>query len=123
MAAALTGKQKRTLRGLGHGLRPAVQIGKQGLAPALLAEIDAQLLQHELIKVKVLETCPLDRLACAAALADATGGTVAQQLGRTVLLYRAHPERPVLALPRAGLPGGAAAAAGAPPTKGPSDER
>ena len=39
------------------------------------------------------------RSASALALAAGTGGAVAQVLGLTILLYRAHPERPTITLP------------------------
>ncbi len=95
----LTGKQKRHLRALGHGLRPLVHVGKQGVAPTVVAQTRECLDAHELVKVKVLESCPLEREECAAALAQATGAAVAQTLGRTVLLYLAHPENPRIELP------------------------
>ena len=92
----LTGKQKRTLRALGHHLRPVATIGKQGLADSVVAQLDANLLAHELIKVKVLKTCPLEPPAIATLIAQRTGATLAQSVGRTLLLYRPHPERPVI---------------------------
>ncbi len=98
----MTGKQKRFLRGLGHGLKPAVTIGKQGLGVAVVAQLEANLLAHELIKIKLLESCPLDKDDCAAAIAEATGAELAQSLGRTQLYYRPHPEHPALALPAEG---------------------
>jgi RNA-binding protein len=107
----LTGKQKRHLRALGHGLRPLVQVGKQGLAPSVVAQTDECLAAHELVKVKLLESCPLERDECAGALAEATGAALAQTLGRTLLLYRPRPENPLIDLP----PGRAAAA---PPAAG-----
>jgi RNA-binding protein len=97
----LTGKQKRFLRGRGHALKPVVQIGKQGLAAPLLREIEECLQAHELIKVRVLESAPLERRACAEAICAATGADLAQSVGRMLLLYRAHPEKPVLELPPA----------------------
>lgn len=84
----LTGKQKRYLRGLGHGLRPVVMVGKGEISEALAAETDEALKAHELIKVKILENCLLDREEVAAGLADACGCEIAQILGRTLLLYR-----------------------------------
>lgn len=96
MTLALTGKQKRTLRALGHHLRPVTTIGKQGVAETLVTQVDANLLAHELIKVKVLKTCPLEPATVAEALTGRTGAALAQTVGRTLLLYRPHPEKPVI---------------------------
>ena len=57
----LTGKQKRHLRALGHKLKPLVLIGKKEIEEALVTEVNAALDHHELIKVKLLESCMLDR--------------------------------------------------------------
>ncbi len=97
----LTGKQRRFLRAQGHALKPLVWIGKQGLAKNLIAQLDGCLTSHELIKVKLLESCPLAVAACADELAVAARAAVAQTIGRTILLYRPHPEHPVLQLPPA----------------------
>jgi len=105
--ASLTGKQRRFLRARGHALKPVVWVGKQGLAPNLLTQLDACLTTHELVKIKLLESCPLSVAACAEALAEAGSAAVAQTLGRTILLYRPHPQHPVLELP-AGKTSGAA---------------
>ncbi len=91
---ALTGKQKRRLRALGHGLSPVVQVGHRGLGPELLQETDAQLAAHELIKVRRLRECPLERRELGHALATSLGGEVAGEIGHVILLYRAHPARP-----------------------------
>jgi len=101
----LTGKQRRFLRAQGHGLKPLVWIGKQGISANLVAQLDECLTVHELVKVKLLESCPLSVGDCAAAMADTAQAAVAQTLGRTFLLYRPHPEHPVLQLP-AGKPSG-----------------
>lgn len=97
----LTGKQRRALKGLGHRLKPLVMVGRQGKSEALIQELDACLLAHELVKVKVLEGCPVARDELGAALAEATGGALVQKLGRTLLLYRPHPEDPAIELPAA----------------------
>jgi RNA-binding protein len=95
----LTGKQRRFLRAHGHKLKPLVRIGKQGLAPTVLAQVEACLVSHELVKLKLLEGCPLTVGECAEALAEASHAGIAQTLGRTILLYRPHPETPTLKLP------------------------
>lgn len=94
----LTGKQKRFLRSLGHPLQPVIMIGKGEIGPSLVAETEVALEAHELIKVKVLESCPLDRHEAADQLAGACNADVAQVLGRTILLYRRARE-PKLSLP------------------------
>ena len=95
----LSGKQRRHLRSLAHDLRPIVQVGKGGIDEGLVAAVDQALLDHELIKVKVGEAAGLDRHDAAADLAGKTKSEIAQVLGNTVILYRAHPEEPKIALP------------------------
>ncbi len=94
----LTGKQKRYLRGLGHDLKPVILVGKGELGESLIEETTAALESHELIKVKILESCLMDRHDVAVTLAGSCGAQVAQVLGRTVLLYRKSVE-PKLELP------------------------
>ena len=94
----LTGKQKRYLRGLGHDLKPVILVGKGEVNEPLLQETDSALESHELIKVKILESCLMERHEVAEALAAACGAHVAQVLGRTMLLYRKGKE-PKIELP------------------------
>ncbi len=99
----LTGKQKRHLRSLGHSLKPVIQIGKKEIEEALINEANAALDHHELIKVKLLESCMLDKNEASEMLADACDADVAQILGKTFLLYRPA-KTPVIALPKAEKP-------------------
>jgi RNA-binding protein len=94
----LTGKQKRYLRGLGHGIKPVVMVGKGEISAALIRETDEALASHELIKVKILESCLLDREVVAKGVADACTADIAQIMGRTFLLYRPAKE-PKIELP------------------------
>jgi RNA-binding protein len=95
----LTGKQRRHLRALGHHLTPIVLLGKEGVSEGLVGATEAALLQHELIKVRLAEDD--EREPVARELADATGAELVQILGRTVLLYKRHPEEPKIELPKA----------------------
>ncbi|MDA8413642.1 MAG: ribosome assembly RNA-binding protein YhbY [Desulfobacteraceae bacterium] len=99
----LTGKQKRHLRALGHKLKPLIQIGKKEIEEALITETNAALDHHELIKVKLLESCMLDKHDASSMLADACNAEVAQILGKTFLLYR-QATPPVIVLPAADKP-------------------
>jgi len=97
--AELTGKQRRHLRALGHHLAPVLHIGHEGLTDSLVAQANAQLESHELIKVKVGESSPLPRHDAASQLGSATHSEVAQVLGRTFLLYRPRANDPQIKLP------------------------
>jgi RNA-binding protein len=95
----LTGKQKRILRGIGHGLKPVIVVGKGEVSEALINETNTALEAHELIKVKILESCMLDRHEVAGMLADACLAETAQVLGNTILLYKKAIE-PKIELPQ-----------------------
>ena len=89
----LTGKQVRYLKGQGHHLKPLVMLGRDGLSNNVLNELNAILTAHELIKVKVGNSCMLDRREAAEAAAEKTGSEIVQVLGKTFLLFRANPDR------------------------------
>jgi RNA-binding protein len=95
----LTGKQKRFLRALGHSLKPVITVGKSEVTEALTKETASALDAHELVKIKLLESCLMDRNEVARLLAEGCGAEVAQILGRTALLYRQAKE-PKLELPK-----------------------
>ena len=95
---ALNGKQRRTLRAMGHHLEPVVQVGHAGITPGVVAALEQALWDHELVKVKVGSEAPGDRKAVAAELAEATGAELAQILGRTLLLYKPNPDEPRIQL-------------------------
>lgn len=96
----LSGRAVRYLRGLGHHLDPIVQIGKEGLTDPLIAAVREALRAHELIKVKVGTESPIDRKEAGPELAARAGALLAQILGRTLLLYKRHPNKPKIEIPR-----------------------
>lgn len=93
----MSGDQRRFLRGLAHDLKPIVWVGQKGVSEALLENVDAALLSHELIKVKVHDKDDLD--AAAEALCEGTGAQLPVVIGKTLILYRPHPESPKIQLP------------------------
>ena len=90
----MTGRQKRHLRALAHPLKPIVNLGKQGLSRETKREIESQLLDHELIKCKVLDSCPLSKKECAEEISTMTEIEVVQIIGKTLILFSPHPEDP-----------------------------
>src|SRR5262249_40091084 len=98
----MTGKERRQLRALAHRLSPVVIVGQRGLSDAVVRQVDGALTDHELIKIRLGNECPTDRDEVAGTLAERTGADVAGTVGRVVILYRAHPERPRIVLGPAG---------------------
>jgi RNA-binding protein len=98
---ALTGQQKRYLRGLAHHKDAVVQVGHQGVTEPLLGALDKALEDHELVKVRLAQAVD-DRDEAAGALASGTQSELVQQLGRTVVLYRRRKKNPKIELPKAG---------------------
>jgi RNA-binding protein len=96
----LTGKQRRHLRALGHKLEVVVHVGKGGIDDGLVAAVNQALSDHELVKIKVGDAAGVDRHEAAEDLAKKTKSQVAQVLGYTVLLYRRHPQKPIIVLPK-----------------------
>ena len=96
----LTGKQNRFLRGLGHGLKPFVMVGKHHLSEDVVKATNEALEAHELIKVKIQDGCLEDRKVVAAELAAETGAAVVQVIGKNFLLYRQN-EDETIKLPKA----------------------
>lgn len=93
----MTGSQRKYLRSLAHPLKPVVQVGQSGVTDSVLEQIEAQLLVHELIKVRMHE--PEDKKAMAAELASRAGAELCGLVGHTAILYRAHPDSPSIRLP------------------------
>ena len=50
---SLNNRQLRHLRGLTHQLKPVVMVADRGLSENVMAEIDAALNHHELVKIKL----------------------------------------------------------------------
>lgn len=88
----LSGKERRHLRGLGHHLADLAMIGKEGITSNLIKAVQDNLTAHELVKVRIQNTCPLEREAAVEQLAAAAGAAVVQILGKTALIYRPNPD-------------------------------
>ena len=100
MPVALTAAQTRFLRGQAHDLKALLQIGNKGVTPAFIAELDAVLEQHELVKVKVIGEDREARDAMIGELADKADAALVQRIGHTAVLYRPSKERRHIVLPR-----------------------
>ena len=90
-------REQRSLRAIGHHLKPVVTIGDKGLSASVVEELQRALNDHELIKVKFPGEDRLVRKALIEAALKATGSEAVQTIGRIALIYRAVPGgRPAL---------------------------
>ena len=98
--APLTSRQRAHLKSLAHPLKPILQIGKDGVTDALVASIHDAFHNRELFKIKVLETAATDAREIVPDLAQRIPDAhVVQVIGRTIVVYRPHPESPEIRLP------------------------
>lgn len=85
-------KEKKHLKSLANRLKPEVWIGKAGLTDGIIETAGNSLRTKELIKVKVLPGCEMDKKEAAAEMAEKLDAEVVQVLGNIILLYRKLPE-------------------------------
>ena len=95
-SVALSKKQLKQLRALAHDLDPVVQVGKAGVTDPVVAAVGKALLDHELIKVRLLE--PEDKRGMAEKLAAGSTSALCGLVGHTVILYKKHPKKPRIAV-------------------------
>ncbi len=94
----ITTKQRAQLRALANPIDTILQMGKGGMNPQLTAQVQDALTARELIKLRVLETCPLSSREAAQELAEATGADIVQVIGSRFVLYKPNPKKPVIVL-------------------------
>ena len=88
----LTGKQKRAFRGQGNRLKPEVWIGKEAVTEGTIQTLLNSFHTKELVKVKILENCELDKSIVAEQLQEQAEAEIVQIIGKTILLYKPLPE-------------------------------
>ncbi len=95
----LSERQKKFLRRLAHDRRPVVMLGNNGLTPAVLAEIDAALDFHELVKIKIAGSEREERENIISRIATSSDAFLVQRIGHMAVFYRKHPKKQRIQLP------------------------
>ena len=85
---ALTDRQKKHLRRLGHGLHPLVLIGQRGVTEGVLGELRQTLHDHELVKVRARVGDRENRKLVLGKLAADSGSDLVSQIGNVGLFYK-----------------------------------
>ena len=97
----LSERQRKYLRGLGHALNPVILIGQHGVTPAVVAETQRALADHELIKVKFRGADRDARDTGFEQLAAASQSMLVHRIGHTALYYKRRNDRPGIVIPDA----------------------
>ena len=95
----LTSKQRAYLMGLAQRETAMMQIGKNNLTPDVTASVEEAFSNRELIKISVLKNSTDDPLAIGRMLAERTGSTLVQVIGRKIVLYKENKDKKVIELP------------------------
>ena len=97
----LTGAQKTFLRGRGQTLDPVIKVGKAGLTPEFFKELQKQLNNHELIKLRFVGIERDERATLIDQIADEGRCLAIGSVGHTALFYRhqSDPARRQIELP------------------------
>ncbi len=92
----LTSKQRATLRGIASTYETIFQIGKSGIQDTLITQVKDALRARELIKLRVLDNCPLDAREVASEIAERTESEVVHVIGSRFVLFKRNSKNPVI---------------------------
>ena len=81
--------QLKKLRSYAHSLNPVVMIGRLGLTSNVLNEINLNLNEHELIKVRI-RVSKEQQKEMIAEITESTNSHLVQHIGHTMTLFRAN---------------------------------
>jgi RNA-binding protein len=86
----ITTKMKRHVRHVLKEEKPTIHVGKEGLTPQSAREIDKQLEQNRMVKVKILKSALQAETAKAIATkaAEQTDAALVEVRGHVFILYR-----------------------------------
>jgi RNA-binding protein len=96
---ALTERQKKHLRHLGHALHPIVLVGQRGLTAGVVAELRLALAHHELVKLRARTGSREERDRLLADLARLTDSELAFRIGNVALFYKTNRDLRKILLP------------------------
>ena len=94
----LSNQQIRHLRGLAHHLHPVVTVAGKGLSETVLAELEAALTKHELVKVKLRADRKL-RQSWIQQIGLQLRAEKIHAIGQVASFYRRNQDKPVIDLP------------------------
>lgn len=88
----LSPKIKQSLKAQAHLLKPIVQLGNNGLTPAVSKEVARALHDHELIKIRIATNDRALKHAWLVQLCEETEAELVAVIGKIGILYRKRTE-------------------------------
>lgn len=87
----MNSSDRQRFKARAHALKPVVTIGNAGLTPAVQAEIELALDNHELIKIKI-RADKEQREAYAEQICQDAKAEFIQAVGQVLTIYRKNPD-------------------------------
>ncbi len=84
----LNSRQRAQLRAMANDMETILQIGKSGILETTVKQVNDALEARELIKLRILETCPTSVRETADQLSQMTNSDVVQVIGSRFILYK-----------------------------------
>ena len=84
----LNSRQRAQLRAMANDMQTILQVGKGGINDNIIKQVSDALEARELIKLRVLETCPLSSRQAADSIAEQVLCDVVQVIGTKFILYK-----------------------------------
>ena len=84
----LTSRQRAALRSMANNYETIFQIGKGWITDEIVRQFDNTLEARELIKLRVLDTCPHTSREAANIISEKTGAVPVSVVGSRFVLYR-----------------------------------
>ncbi len=84
----LNSRQRAQLRGMANDMETIFQVGKSGISDNTIKQVVDALEARELIKLRILETCPTSVRETADKIAEQVGADVVQVIGTRFILYK-----------------------------------
>ncbi len=84
----LNSRQRAQLRAMANDMETILQVGKGGINDNTIKQVKDALEARELIKLRILETCPTTVRETADELANKTESDVVQVIGTRFILYK-----------------------------------
>lgn len=91
--------QKAYLKSLANKISHRYLLGKGEIDPSFLEQLNLALEAKELIKVGLLQNCPLSPKEVASAIEESLGAEAVQIIGRVIVFYRRSSKNPAIQIP------------------------